>query len=180
MSTRPAELDLPQRFADELRRADGVPHPGSDPGPLACSLLPGPSAVAVDDDPELEAVARALADAGHAVLRPADADYRARLPEASLGVTRCTAAIADTGTMLLVFDRAHPRSTSLLPRIHLAVLHPNDFVPGLAEALARFPSPPPSAVTFVTGPSRSADIEQLLTLGVHGPAQVHAALPPVG
>jgi L-lactate dehydrogenase complex protein LldG len=177
MSTRPADADLPRRFAEELRRADGVPHAGVDPGPLACSLVPDRSAVAVDDDPDLDAVAEALADAGHAVLRPRDADYRTRLPDASLGVTRCTAAIADTGTMLLVFDRQHPRSTSLLPRIHLAVLHPGDFVPRLADALARFPSPPPSAVTFVTGPSRSADIEQILTLGVHGPAQVHAALP---
>jgi L-lactate dehydrogenase complex protein LldG len=178
VSARPAEADLERRFADELRRADGVAHPGADAGPLACSLLPDRSAAAaVDDDPELEDVAQALADAGHDVLRPADADYRARLPTAGLGVTRCVAAIADTGTLLLVFDRAHPRSTSLLPRIHLAVLHPGDFVPTLADALARIPSPPPSAVTFVTGPSRSADIEQILTLGVHGPAQVHAAVP---
>jgi len=177
MSTRPADAGLARRFADELRRADGVAHPGAEPGSLACSLLPDRSAVAVDDDPELEAVAQALADAGHAVLRPANLDYRTRLPDARLGVTRCTAAIADTGTMLLAFDRAHPRSTSLLPRIHLAVLHPADFVASLTDALARFPSPPPSAVTFVTGPSRSADIEQILTLGVHGPAQVHAAMP---
>ena len=151
--------------------------PAWSPARWRCTLAPDRSTVAVDDDAALEEVVRALVDAGHDVLRPSDADYRDRLPDASLGVTRCAAAIADTGTMLLVFDRAHPRGTSLLPRIHLAVLHPGDFVPSLADALARFPAPPPSAVTFVTGPSRSADIEQILTLGVHGPAQVHATVP---
>ena len=178
MSTPTADPDLERRFAEELGHADGVSHAGTDPGLLACSLLTVRSApAAVDDDPDLEDVARALVDAGHDVLRPGHADYRDRLASAGLGVTRCLAAIVDTGTMLLAFDRAHPRSTSLLPRIHLAVLRPGDFVATFAEALARIPSPAPSAVTCVTGPSRSADIEQLLTLGVHGPAQVHVALP---
>ena len=80
-------------------------------------------------------------------------------------------------TLMLVFDAAHPRSTSLLPRTHVAVVEHDDLVASLADALARVPSPAPSAVTFVTGPSRSADIEQILTLGVHGPAQVHVVLP---
>ena len=177
MSTPAAEPDLADRFAAELRRADGVPHPGADPQELALSLAPPGAVVAVDDDPELEDLAAATAAAGRVVLRPADPTFRDRLPTATLGVTRCRAAIADTGTLLLVFDRSHPRGTSLLPRVHLAVVHAADLVPGLGDGLARIPSPPPSAVTLVTGPSRSADIEQLLTLGVHGPAQVHAALP---
>jgi len=178
VSTGAPDRALERRFADELTRVDGVPHVGSDPAVLARALLPDPSAAAaVDDDPELDEVAAALADAGHPVLRPSDPDYRDRLPQAGMGVTRCRAAIADTGTLLLVFDRAHPRGTSLLPRIHLAVLRSDDFVAGFADALARIPAPAPSAVTCVTGPSRSADIEQLLTLGVHGPAQVHVVMP---
>ncbi len=178
MSSGAAEPALERRFAEELTRVDGVPHAGSDPAVLACALLPDRSvSVAVDDDRELDDVAGALADAGHPVLRPSDPDYRERLPQAGMGVTRARAAVADTGTLLLVFDRAHPRGTSLLPRIHLAVLRPGDLVASFADALARIPTPAPSAVTCVTGPSRSADIEQLLTLGVHGPAQVHVAVP---
>jgi L-lactate dehydrogenase complex protein LldG len=170
---------LVARFAAELTAVAGTPHPGvADPAAAVVGLLgPAPTLVAVDDDPDLEPVAAALVAAGHDVIRPHQADYRDRLAVATAGVTRCAAAIADTGSLLLVFDQAHPRSTSLLPRTHVAVVRPGDLVPSLGDALTRLPSPLPSAATCVTGPSRSADIEQVLTLGVHGPAQVHVVLP---
>jgi len=174
----PAEGGLAARFADELTAADGTPHVGAEAVTVALAVAGAPpTTVAVDDDPALEPLADALAAAGHTVRRPQDPTYRADLVDAALGVTRCAAAIADTGTLMLVFDPAHPRSTSLLPRVHLAVVHDADLVGSLGEALARVPTPPPSALTFVTGPSRSADIEQILTLGVHGPARVHVVLP---
>jgi L-lactate utilization protein LutC len=170
--------DLAGRFATELSAVDGTPHPGADPGQVAVELLgPEPTLVAVDDDPAVEPVAAALADAGHEVMRPTDPQYRDRLASATLGVTGCVAAIADTGTLMLTTDRSHPRATSLLPRTHLAVVRPDDLVRSLDDALRRIPTPAPSAVTLVTGPSRSADIEQILTLGVHGPARVHVVLP---
>ncbi|HEY6319696.1 MAG TPA: lactate utilization protein [Acidimicrobiia bacterium] len=169
---------LAARFATELRTADGTPHLGEDPVAVAMDAagLP-PATIAIDDDPALERLASALQVAGHTIVRPHEPSYREALPDAAVGVTRCRAAIADTGTLMLVFDAAHPRSTSLLPRTHLAVVEHDDLVDSLGDALARVPSPAPSAVTFVTGPSRSADIEQILTLGVHGPAQVHVVLP---
>ena len=170
--------DLARRFADELSAVDGTPHPGGDPTAVAFELVgPEPTLVAVEDDPTVESVAAALADAGHEVLRPSEAGFRGRLADAVLGVTGCTAAIAATGTLLLTADPAHPRATSLLPRTHLAVVEPDRLVSSLDEALGRIPTPAPSAVTLVTGPSRSADIEQILTLGVHGPARVHVVLP---
>jgi L-lactate utilization protein LutC len=175
---RPGDEELVGRFAEELTAADGTAHRGAEPAGVALEVAgPEPTVVAVDDDPGLEAVADALTAAGHRVVRPSDEGYRATLPDAAVGVTRCVAAIADTGTLLLCFDRSHPRATSLLPRSHLAVVQAEDLVASLGEALARIPSPPPSAVTLVTGPSRSADIEQILTLGVHGPAHVHVVLP---
>ncbi len=177
MATGPADSELARRFAAELTAVAGTPHLGADPGRVAVDVLgTAPAVVAVDDDPDLEPVAAALATAGHDVIRPGDRSYRDRLAGASVGVTRCVAAIADTGTLLLAFDRAHPRSTSLLPRTHLAIVEPGDLVLSLGDALARIPSPAPSAVTCVTGPSRSADIEQILTLGVHGPEQVHVVV----
>jgi L-lactate dehydrogenase complex protein LldG len=170
--------DLASRFATELTAVDGTPHPGADPSAVALDLVGTPPAlVAVDDDPTVEPVAAALAEAGHEVLRPSGPGFRDRLASAALGVTGCTAAIADTGTLLLTADRSRPRATSLLPRSHLAVVRPTDLVASLDEALGRIPTPAPSAVTLVTGPSRSADIEQILTLGVHGPARVHVVLP---
>jgi L-lactate dehydrogenase complex protein LldG len=174
----PADDELVRRFAGELTAADGVPHRGREASAVAREVLGSePAVVAVDDDEGLESVAAALASAGHRVVRPRDDGYRAALPGAAIGVTRCLAAIADTGTLLLACDRSHPRATSLLPRSHLAVVHTGEVVASLADALARIPSPPPSAVTCITGPSRSADIEQILTLGVHGPAHVHVVLP---
>jgi L-lactate utilization protein LutC len=170
--------DLERRFAEELAAAAGTPHRGADPVAVALAVVGAtPVSIAVDDDADLDVVAHALDTAGHQIVRPHDPSFRERLPHVAVGVTRCTAAIAETGTLLLTFDEHHPRATSLLPRTHLALVHAEDLVVSLADALARIPSPAPSAVTFVTGPSRSADIEQILTLGVHGPAQVHVVLP---
>jgi len=170
--------DLARRFAAELSAVDGTPHPGADASAVALELVgPEPALVAIEDDPTVEPVALALTNAGHEVVRPSETGYRERLASAALGVTGCTAAIADTGTLMLTADRAHPRATSLLPRSHLAVVRPANLVSSLDEALRRIPDPAPSAVTLVTGPSRSADIEQILTLGVHGPAHVHVVLP---
>jgi hypothetical protein len=169
--------DLAEQFARELAAVSGTPHPGEDAVAVALGLLEPASLVAADGDAELDVLVGALERDGHEVLRPGHVAFRDRLPHAAIGITRCTAAIADTGTLLLLFDAMRPRSTSLVPRIHLAVVDDDDLVASLPDAFARIPSPPPSGITFVTGPSRSADIEQLLTLGVHGPAEVHVVLP---
>ena len=168
---------LAEQFALELAAVAGTPHRGEKAADVARAVLPAPSLVAMDGDGELDALATELVVAGHDVLRPTDASFLERLPVAAVGITRCAAAIADTGTLLLLFDEARPRSTSLVPRVHLAVVREADLVASLPDAFARIPSPPPSGLVFVTGPSRSADIEQLLTLGVHGPAEVHVVLP---
>ena len=169
---------MAERFARELAAVAGTPHRGADPVAVALDVAgETPCLVAVDDDPDLEALARALAEDGHDVLRPGDPRWTERLPDAALGVTRCAAALADTGTVLLTFGPGRPRSTSLVPRAHLAVVAPDDLVPSLADGLARVPMPPPSGMACVTGPSRSGDIEQILTLGVHGPARVDVVLP---
>ena len=170
--------DLAEAFARGLAAAAGTPHRGGDPVEIALALAgPTPAVVAVDADTDLDGIADALAAAGHEVMRPNDETWRARLPGAKIGVTRCTAALADTGTLLLTFGPGNPRATSLLPRLHLAIVEEADLVPSLAQGLARVPHPLPSGMVCITGPSRSGDIEQILTLGVHGPAEVHVALP---
>jgi L-lactate dehydrogenase complex protein LldG len=170
-------LSLTERFAAELTAVAGTPHRGADPEVLAVELAgPAPAVVAVDDEEDLAGVATARARAGHHVIRPADPEWRNLLPDAPLGVTRCTAALADTGTLVMVFGPGRPRSTSLVPRTHMAVVKESEIVPSLADGLARVPRPPVSGMTLVTGPSRSGDIEQILTLGVHGPAAVHVVV----
>ncbi len=177
MSEPRADGGLAARFATALEAADGTPHLGATPSAVVLEVAgSAPATIAVDDDSALDGLVAELRAAGHVVVRPHEPSYLDVLPDATVGVTRCAAAIADTGTLMLVFDAAHPRSTSLLPRTHVAVVDEADLVASIGEALGHSPSPLPSAITFVTGPSRSADIEQILTLGVHGPAHVHVVL----
>ena len=170
--------ELAERFAAELAGVAGTPHRGVDPAALATELAGDPPAVvAVDGDGALDRVADALTAAGHTVVRPDDVAWREQVAAAVMGVTRCAAALADTGTLLLMCAPTRPRATSLVPRVHLAVVEDDDLVPSLPDALARAEGALPSGMVCITGPSRSGDIEQVLTLGVHGPAEVHVVLP---
>jgi L-lactate dehydrogenase complex protein LldG len=97
------------------------------------------------------------------------------------GVTSALCAIAETGTLMLASGPATPGKTSLLPDNHLAVLRKARIVPTMEDAwaLARQAlAPMPRAVSFISGPSRTADIEQTLVLGAHGPYRVHIILIP--
>lgn len=104
---------------------------------------------------------------------------RAALGTDRVGITGCCAAVAETGTLMLVSGPETPPSVSLLPETHVAVLAAAAIVPTLEEALGRlrtlFPAMPP-AINFISGPSRTADIEQTLVLGAHGPCRVHVVL----
>ena len=79
---------------------------------------------------------------------------------------------------MIAASRARPRGVSLLPSLHVALVRESRIVFRLGEALAHFaalgPFAQPSAVHFITGPSRTSDIENDLTIGVHGPAAVVA------
>jgi len=107
---------------------------------------------------------------------------RARIAEGDLGVTGADLAIAETGTLVLVSGAGRPRSTALLPPCHVAVLDRGALVESLQQAgifLEAWHDGEPAAwrgaaIHFVTGPSRTADIELTLTRGVHGPRDVHA------
>jgi L-lactate dehydrogenase complex protein LldG len=88
--------------------------------------------------------------------------------------------LADTGSVVLAAGPEEPRARSLLPAVHVSVLREDRILPGLAELFERIGSELPSALAIVTGPSRSADIEQSLTIGVHGPGEEHIVLLPAG
>jgi L-lactate dehydrogenase complex protein LldG len=92
-----------------------------------------------------------------------------------LGITTCAWAVADTGTIALYATSSSGRLPSLLPTAHVALVRPSQIVRSVPDGLRRMAEHraqqggPPSAVNLVSGPSRSADIEGDLAVGVHGP-----------
>ena len=112
----------------------------------------------------------------------ARAMHRDAATRAEIGVTGVDWALSETGTLVLVSGRGRPRSTSLLPATHVAVFGRDRLVESLEqmgvmlEALHADPalSMSGAVINFITGPSRTADIELTLTRGVHGPKEVHA------
>jgi L-lactate dehydrogenase complex protein LldG len=151
----------------------------------------------VDEVADLDAVpaavARYLAQAGlapHGVVWPRLAALgwaaagltmaaRAARDEDRVGVTGCFCAIAETGTLMTCSAPDSPAATSLLPETHIAVVPASRIVAGMEEgwALARSElGELPRAVNFISGPSRTGDIEMTIVLGAHGPARVHLIL----
>ena len=104
------------------------------------------------------------------------------IAEAGIGITGADYAIADTGTLVLLTDENKPRSFSLLPPIHLVIIRRADIVSDIRELFVLLQQRldagerPPSCMTFITGPSRTADIELNLTLGVHGPKELYVII----
>jgi len=92
-----------------------------------------------------------------------------------VGISRVQAAIAETGTLLLDSSRERHRLVSLVPPVHIAIVDANQIVATLGEALAllRQTEQVSPIVTLVTGPSRTADIELTLAIGVHGPQELY-------
>jgi len=93
-----------------------------------------------------------------------------------VGITGCFCAIAETGTLLLLSGPATPASVSLLPETHIALVPAARVVATMEDAFAllrRERGQLPRAANFVSGPSRTGDIEQTIVLGAHGPCRVH-------
>ena len=102
---------------------------------------------------------------------------------ADIGVSGVDYGLADTGTLVLLAGKGQARSISLLPPVHIAIVRPEQILSGLSDlfpllrAKARAQGGDlSSAITFITGPSRTADIELTLVVGVHGPQQLHVLL----
>jgi L-lactate dehydrogenase complex protein LldG len=96
---------------------------------------------------------------------------------AGAGVSTAMYGLADTGSVVLSSSE-ESRAQSLLPDVHVTLLREDLILPGLVELFAALGDDLPSALAIVTGPSRSADIEQKLAVGVHGPREVHVVLLP--
>ena len=90
------------------------------------------------------------------------------------GLTQTIGAIAETGSLILKPDEQEPRLLSLVPPIHLAVLDSKRIYSTFSEAIREegWSRPMPTNVLLISGPSKTADIEQTLVYGIHGPKQL--------
>ncbi len=167
----PVPCDLKKHFAERARKLSSdileTDDPGQIPGLLAGYLtqksLPAEGVCwpALAHLPWLEA--------------GLDIEVRPAKDRDMVGITGAFCAIAETGTLLLLGGELTPASTSLLPETHVAIVHPDRIVATMEDAwelLRREFSTPPRTVNFISGPSRTADIEQTVTLGAHGPYRV--------
>lgn len=88
-----------------------------------------------------------------------------------LGVTEADYLLPETGTLVLRSSMLQPRAVSLLPRVHLAIVRPDMLRADLHQVFAEAKDLP--YLVFISGPSRTADIELTVTLGVHGPRNLY-------
>ena len=104
---------------------------------------------------------------------------RAADPADRVSVTGAYAGIAETGTVVFVSDRTTPTTLNFLPETHVAVLARDRLVAHLEDVWATLRierAAPPRTVNFITGPSRTGDIELQLEIGAHGPRRLHVIL----
>jgi len=183
-----AESSLLERFENELEALGGQV--------VRCSRQQAPAAVAEKlreldvksllawqaGGKTLPAILEHVKQAGIEVLKPDlsnDAERRQqeinRLAQAPAGLTGAQAALADTGTLVVPGGRGRSQLASLLPPVHLAVLVAEDIYPSMSAWLGSTGEASVrqcSRLDLISGPSRTADIEMTLTIGVHGPGRV--------
>ena len=104
----------------------------------------------------------------------AESELRGLCATAGVGITSADYALADTGTLVMLSSPREARLISLLPPAHIAVVPSGRILSGLDELFATVPLPAEqtSSMVLITGPRRTADIEQILVRGVHGPGKL--------
>jgi L-lactate dehydrogenase complex protein LldG len=106
----------------------------------------------------------------------------ARLANCGAGVTAVDYAIAETGTIVLSSDEPNALLVSLLPPVHIALLRSSQIMASLDGVISRLSkerislADPSRSITLITGPSRTSDVELVLSIGVHGPKELHVII----
>ncbi len=102
------------------------------------------------------------------------------LPEADVSITSCEALIARTGSILMSSAQESGRTVSIYAPVHICIAYSNQLVYDIRDGLEllneKYKNKIPSFITLATGPSRTADIEKTLVVGVHGPKEVYVFL----
>jgi L-lactate dehydrogenase complex protein LldG len=171
-SRQPESLDVEaERFLDEVRKLSGVGQKLS-PSELdtAFKVLVTEHNIykaTVWETPNLRrlGVTEILNSIGVKLVSPNANKHD--MAQCDLGITEADYLLPETGTLVLKSSTEKPRAVSLLPRIHLAIVHPEMLRADMHQVFAE--SKKYHYLVFITGPSRTADIELTVTLGVHGP-----------
>jgi L-lactate dehydrogenase complex protein LldG len=183
---------LVEDFARELRALSGHVHLVRDQeevGPVILEILRNHQAERImawdDPAPGLPWLSSALREAGITIeeswLAAAPAERKARLAALDgvmVGLTGAQGGLADTGALVLISGPGRGRLASLLPPVHIALLPAQQLYPSLPAFLAAHPDAATagSNLVFIAGPSRTGDIEMTLSMGVHGPKEIHAVI----
>lgn len=133
-----------------------------------------PAELVIAPDPNLDAIPWADWPLLHIRRDRAEASDKVSL-------TTCHAAIAETGSLMLISGPQTPTTLNFLPDSHIVIVHGDQVVPTYEDGWDRLRAGAPSAtlprtINFITGPSRTADIEQHIELGAHGPRRLHIVL----
>ena len=176
------ETDQAQRiatFSEMLKTLSGLAHvvsSGEEARAKVAGLIEGKSAVASN--------AAFLRECGITSLPGVFTGFtnvdelREACAQADVGITSADYLLADTGSIVMISSPHEARMVSLLPPVHIAVVPRDRLLTGLDELFTLIPNPEEitSSMVIITGPSRTADIEQILIKGVHGPGMVHVVL----
>jgi L-lactate dehydrogenase complex protein LldG len=158
-----------ERFLDQVRAYGGTALRAADP-PSCRSAVAGLLAAE-----GVETLCWWEGDPLVAAIEPATLAREAPPAQADAGLTGVSLAVAETGTLALAYGSGRSRRSGLLPDLHVALVPAERIVDSLAEATAALyadPTSPPRAVTLVTGPSATSDIEKIRVVGVHGPRRM--------
>jgi L-lactate dehydrogenase complex protein LldG len=168
-----------RRFSEAVEKLAGTVHraaSAADASACVSAILGSGSAVA-SHAPILHACG-ITALPGVRIAPDAEAPLRSLCAAADLGITGADYALAETGTLVLLSSAEEARMISLLPPVHLAVVARDRILTNLDELFRILPHPDrqASSMVLITGPSRTADIEQILIRRVHGPGDLHALI----
>lgn len=171
-----AKLD---KFCKALEALNGKTHRASSPADArayAERLLAGRQAVASNAPFLAQCGITSIAGVSSGISDRVE--LRRLCAELPLGISSADYALADTGSLVMISSLEEARLVSLLPPCHLAVVPKERLLSGLDELLTILPEPAKrsSSMVLITGPSRTADIEQFLVRGVHGPGEIHVVL----
>jgi L-lactate dehydrogenase complex protein LldG len=169
------EVDVEARILSMMARVEalaGVACRTSDPCEFVARAIAGKTAVASNAPYLAECGITSLPGVRSGITQLDE--LRALCASVDVGITSADYALADTGTLVMLAGPREARLVSLLPPAHIAVVPRDRILTGLDELFSILPRPAEqtSSMVLITGPSRTADIEQILVRGVHGPGQI--------
>lgn len=171
--------DLAARFTQALTAAHGEVFPVVDVEAALAQLgdvlteLQVQQAAVNDDLPlAVSDLSRRWPQIDWQLVGQSEEDLRAFCAQANVGISGVEAALAETGTLVVGSGPKRSRLVTLLPPVHVALVKTSQLLPDIFAWTAVRPQPMPANTVFISGPSKTADIEQTMAVGVHGPRRL--------